>query len=87
MSAAPLGSNACSFVFHPDREGSLRYIRCCRFHRLVPLPEGVKGEAVKASFKEGVLKITVPLPTVATTMTHVVAVDGEPKKKSVTVAA
>jgi HSP20 family protein len=58
-----------------------------RFYRLVPLPEGVKREAVTASFKEGVLEVTVPLPTVATTMTHVVAVDGEPKKKSVTVAA
>ena len=58
-----------------------------RFYRLVPLPEGVKREAVKASFKEGVLEVTVPLPTAATTMTHVVAVDGEPKKKSVTVAA
>jgi HSP20 family protein len=57
-----------------------------RFYRLVPLPEGVKREAVKASFKERVLEITVPLPTAATTMTHVVAVDGEPKK-SVTVAA
>ena len=58
-----------------------------RFYRLVPLPEGVKREAVKASFKEGVLEVTVPLPTAATTMTHIVAVDGEPKKKSVTVAA
>jgi len=58
-----------------------------RFYRLVALPEGVKREAVKASFKEGVLEITVPLPTAPTTMTHVVAVDGEPEKKSVTVAA
>ena len=47
----------------------------------------MKREAVKASFKEGVLEITVPLPTAATTMAHVVAVDGEPEKKSVTVAA
>jgi HSP20 family protein len=58
-----------------------------RFYRLVPLPEGVKWDAVKASFKEGVLEVTVPLPTAATTMTHVVPVDGEPEKKSVTVAA
>ena len=58
-----------------------------RFYRLVPLPEGVTWDTVKASFKEGVLEITVPLPAAAATMTHTVAVEGEPNKKSVTVAA
>ena len=58
-----------------------------RFYRLVPLSEGVKWDTVKASFKEGVLEITVPLPAAAATMTHTVAVEGEPEKKSVTVAA
>ena len=32
------------------------------FYRAVPLPEGVKAEQVKATFAEGVLEVTVPLP-------------------------
>lgn len=49
-----------------------------RFYRLVPLPEGVKWETVKATFDEGVLEITVPLPAVAAASTHVVAVEAKP---------
>jgi HSP20 family protein len=33
-----------------------------RFYRAVPLPEGVKLEDVKATFSEGVLEVSVPLP-------------------------
>jgi HSP20 family protein len=32
------------------------------FYRAVPLPEGVKLEDVKATFSDGVLEISVPLP-------------------------
>jgi HSP20 family protein len=32
------------------------------FYRAVPLPEGVKLEDVKATFKDGVLEVSVPLP-------------------------
>jgi HSP20 family protein len=32
------------------------------FYRAVPLPEGVKLEDVKATFSEGVLEVSVPLP-------------------------
>ncbi len=32
------------------------------FYRAVPLPEGVKLEDVKASFADGVLEVSVPLP-------------------------
>jgi HSP20 family protein len=32
------------------------------FYRAVPLPEGVKLEDVKASFSDGVLEVSVPLP-------------------------
>jgi HSP20 family protein len=32
------------------------------FYRAVPLPEGVKIEDVKASFADGVLEVSVPLP-------------------------
>lgn len=35
------------------------------FYRSVPLPEGVKPEDVKATFVNGVLEVSVPLPAVA----------------------
>ena len=42
------------------------FYRCEReygsFYRMVPLPEGVKLEDVKAVFVDGVLEISVPLP-------------------------
>ena len=41
--------------YHSEREyGS--------FYRAVPLPEGVKLEDVKATFADGVLEVSVPLP-------------------------
>lgn len=33
-----------------------------QFYRAVPLPEGVKLEDIKATFADGVLEVTVPLP-------------------------
>ena len=33
-----------------------------RFDRSVPLPEGVKLDDIKASFADGVLEVSVPLP-------------------------
>lgn len=33
-----------------------------RFYRTIPLPDGVNAEQAKASFKDGVLEVTVPLP-------------------------
>ena len=45
------------------------YYRCEReygdFYRAVPLPEGVKFEDVKATFTDGVLEVSVPLPAKA----------------------
>jgi HSP20 family protein len=42
------------------------YYRCEReygsFQRVVPLPEGVKLEDVNATFADGVLEVSVPLP-------------------------
>ena len=35
------------------------------FYRAVPLPEGVKLEDVKATFSDGVLEVSVPLPAIA----------------------
>jgi len=37
------------------------------FYRAVPLPEGVKLENVKATFVDGVLEVSVPLPAKAET--------------------
>ena len=34
-----------------------------RFYRTIPLPDGVNPEQVRASFKDGVLEVTVPMPT------------------------
>lgn len=42
------------------------FYRCEReygsFYRAVPLPEGVKLEDIKATFADGVLEVSVPLP-------------------------
>jgi HSP20 family protein len=42
------------------------FYRCEReygsFYRAVPLPDGVKPEDVKATFSDGVLEVSVPLP-------------------------
>jgi len=47
------------------------FYRCEReygsFYRAVPLPEGVKLEDVKATFVDGVLEVSVPLPAKAET--------------------
>jgi HSP20 family molecular chaperone IbpA/uncharacterized protein YndB with AHSA1/START domain len=37
-----------------------------RFYRMIPLPQGVDPESVKATMQEGVLEIRVPLPTPST---------------------
>ena len=56
-----------------------------RFYRTVPLPEGVNPKEVKATFKGGVLEVTVPMRAAAATAPHKVEVH-EPEEK-VTVAA
>jgi HSP20 family protein len=47
-------------------EKGKEFYRCEReygsFHRAVPLPEGVRLEDVKATFADGVLEVSVPLP-------------------------
>ena len=52
-----------------------------KFYRLVPLPDGIKKEEVKATFKDGVLEVTVPLPTAPADTTHKVAIGGETTKR------
>jgi HSP20 family protein len=46
-----------------DHEGYHRWERNYgRFYRAVPLPEAAKTEQVKAELKDGVLKVSVPVP-------------------------
>jgi HSP20 family protein len=49
---------------HEERQGG--FFRSERrygtFHRQIPLPEGVNPDQVKASFKDGVLEVSMPAP-------------------------
>jgi HSP20 family protein len=49
------------------------------FYRAVPLPEGIKLEDVKATFADGVLEVSVPLPAKAAPKLHKVEIE-EPAK-------
>ena len=55
------------------------------FYRTVPLPDGVKSEDVKASFADGVLEVSVPLPAKAETTVTKVKIE-EPAKAVKTAA-
>jgi HSP20 family protein len=67
-----------------------QFYRCEReygsFYRAVPLPEGVKVQDVKATFADGVLEVSVPLPTQAEAKTQKVDIE-EPPKPTKTAAA
>ncbi|HEX6902360.1 MAG TPA: Hsp20/alpha crystallin family protein [Thermoanaerobaculia bacterium] len=46
-----------------NQEGLYRTERSYgRFYRTIPLPEGTDPDQVRASFKDGVLEVTVPMP-------------------------
>jgi len=46
-----------------EREGVYRSERSYgHFYRMIPLPEGAKTDQARASFKDGVLEITMPSP-------------------------
>jgi HSP20 family protein len=49
------------------------------FYRAVPLPEGLKLEDVKATFTDGVLEVSVPLPAKAQAQPRTVPIE-EPAK-------
>jgi HSP20 family protein len=48
------------------------------FYRVVPLPDGVKLEDVKATFADGVLEVSVPMPSKAEANVRKVQIE-EPK--------
>jgi HSP20 family protein len=45
------------------------------FYRLVPLPDGVKPEDVKATFADGVLEVSMPLPAQAASATRTIPIE------------
>ena len=49
---------------HEERQGGVLHSerRYGRFRRQIPLPEGVNAEQVTASFKDGVLEVSMPAP-------------------------
>jgi HSP20 family protein len=63
--------------FEEEKDGIYRMERAYgSFYRAVPLPEGVRPDDVKATFKEGVLEVTAPLPAAVTTpKARVIAVE------------
>jgi HSP20 family protein len=60
-----------------------QFYRCEReygsFYRAIPLPEGVKLEDVKATFADGVLEVSVPLPAKAEATVRKVEIQEAPK--------
>ncbi len=59
------------------------------FSRTIPLPEGVKPDDVKATFTNGVLELTMPLPAKleGPTTTRIAVGEGPPEKQAVKAAA
>jgi len=51
------------------------------FYRAVPLPEGVKLEDVKATFRDGVLEVSIPIPAQAAARSRTITIE-EPKAKA-----
>ena len=60
-----------------------QFYRCEReygsFYRAVPLPEGVKLEDVKATFADGVLEVSIPIPAKAEQAVRKVEIQEAPK--------
>jgi HSP20 family protein len=52
------------------------------FYRAVPLPDGVKLEDVKATFSDGVLEVSIPLPAKPEARVRKVEVQEAPKAKT-----
>jgi HSP20 family protein len=60
-----------------------RFYKCEReygtFYRAVPLPEGVRLEDVKATFADGVLEVSVPMPAKPEAKVRKVEIQDSPK--------
>ena len=68
-----------------EEEKGEQFYRCEReygsFYRAVPLPEGVKLDDVKATFADGVLEVSIPLPVKSEATVKKVVIE-EPAKAS-----
>ena len=53
-----------------------REIRYGSFERSIPLPDGVKAEDLKASYRDGVLELTAPMPKEAAPKEVKIQVEG-----------
>jgi HSP20 family protein len=66
------------------------YYRCEReygsFYRAVPLPEGIKLDDIKATFADGVLEVSIPLPAAEVPKARTVEIQ-EPAKAAAKPAA
>ena len=60
-----------------------QYYRCEReygtFYRAIPLPEGVQLEDIKATFIDGVLEVSMPVPVHAEDKVRTVEIEDAPK--------
>src|SRR5688500_3010510 len=69
-----------------EEEKGEQFYRCEReygsFYRAVPVPDGTKLEDVKATFADGVLEVSVPLPAKAETTVRKVAIEEPAKAKA-----
>ena len=69
-----------------EEEKGEEFYRCEReygtFYRAVPLPEGVKLEDVTATFTDGVLEVSVPLPAKPEATVRQVAIEEPAKPKA-----
>jgi HSP20 family protein len=52
------------------------------FYRSVPLPDGVKFDDVKATFANGVLEVSVPMPKAPAAAVRKIEIEEAPKSKS-----
>lgn len=59
-----------------------REIRYGAFERSISLPEGMKAEDLKASYRDGVLELTAPMPKEAVPKEVKVQIEGAPAKKA-----
>ena len=70
------------------REGFYRSERSYgKFYRQLPLPEGAMGEKAEATFTNGVLEVTMPVPKVETATRKLEVKDAPAQKKQAKAAA
>ena len=70
---------------HEKKDGQYfdREVRYGSFERRFTIPEGVKAEEVQASYRNGVLELTVPLPEAMQPKKVPIAVEGQASQKQI----